>query len=86
MFFLESICDDPQVIEQNLKEVKINGPDYCHQKDPDVAMTDFNKRIEHYKKAYQTIDPKLDRCLYCYFSKIYKTITKSIVFLHQFKL
>jgi len=60
VFFLESICDDPQVVEQNLREVKVNGPDYCHQKDPDVAMSDFNKRIEHYKKAYQTIDPKLD--------------------------
>jgi len=63
VFFLESICDDPQVIEQNLKEVKINGPDYCNQKDPDAATSDFNKRIEHYKKAYQTIDPKLDSAL-----------------------
>lgn len=59
VFFIESICDDPDVIEQNLTEVKVNGPDYCH-KDPDEAMTDFKKRIKHYQSAYETIEPRLD--------------------------
>lgn len=59
VFFIESICDDPEVIEQNLTEVKVNGPDYCN-KDPEEAMEDFKKRIRHYKSAYETIDPKLD--------------------------
>lgn len=59
VFFIESICDDPEVIEQNLTEVKVNGPDYCN-KDPDEAMEDFKKRIVHYENAYETIDPELD--------------------------
>ena len=59
VFFIESICDDPQVVEQNVAEVKVNGPDYCY-KDPEIAMADFKERIVHYESAYQTIDSKID--------------------------
>ena len=59
MFFIESICDDPAVVEQNIAAVKINGPDYCDV-ESDVAIRDFHQRIEHYKTAYETIDPDLD--------------------------
>jgi len=59
VFFIESICNDPQVVEQNVAEVKVNGPDYCY-KDPEIAMADFKERIVHYESAYQTIDSKID--------------------------
>ncbi|XP_039272753.2 6-phosphofructo-2-kinase/fructose-2,6-bisphosphatase 1-like isoform X1 [Styela clava] len=62
VFFIESLCDDPSVIEQNITEVKLNGPDYQGQ-DPTQAMNDFVKRIEHYATAYETLDPELDKDL-----------------------
>ena len=59
MFFVESVCDDPSVIEQNVTEVKVNGPDYKGI-DPEKAMDDFKLRISHYKESYEPIDPTAD--------------------------
>jgi len=55
LFFVESICDDPGIIEANIREVKIHSPDY-KEMDKDMALRDFILRIEHYKKSYQTLD------------------------------
>lgn len=30
LFFVESICDDPDIIEQNIMEVKVSSPDYTN--------------------------------------------------------
>lgn len=30
LFFVESICDDPHLIEQNIVEVKVSSPDYAN--------------------------------------------------------
>ncbi|XP_056445058.1 6-phosphofructo-2-kinase/fructose-2,6-bisphosphatase 3 isoform X1 [Gadus chalcogrammus] len=56
IFFIESVCDDPNVIASNIMEVKVSCPDYqdCNKND---AMLDFQKRIECYKAAYQPLDP-----------------------------
>uniref|UniRef100_H2YWM9 6-phosphofructo-2-kinase domain-containing protein n=3 Tax=Ciona savignyi TaxID=51511 RepID=H2YWM9_CIOSA len=59
VFFIESICDDPLVVEQNVTEVKVNGPDY-KDSDPDAAMEDFKLRIAHYTETYETVDPTID--------------------------
>ena len=55
LFFVESICDDPNIIEANVREVKIHSPDY-KEIDKDQALNDFLKRIEHYKSSYEKID------------------------------
>ncbi|XP_017288041.1 6-phosphofructo-2-kinase/fructose-2,6-bisphosphatase 3 isoform X3 [Kryptolebias marmoratus] len=56
IFFIESVCDDPNVIASNIMEVKVSCPDYrdCNKTD---AMMDFQKRIECYKTSYQPLDP-----------------------------
>lgn len=59
LFFVESICDDPNIIEANVREVKIHSPDY-KEIDKDEALADFLKRIEHYKSSYQTIDEAVE--------------------------
>ena len=41
----------------------MNGPDY-RDVDPDAAMTDFHKRIEHYEETYERIDPVADEYVY----------------------
>lgn len=53
--FVESKCDDEELIMQNILEVKTTSPDYKGQ-DPELAAQDFRNRIRNYEKVYQTID------------------------------
>ncbi|QQR92003.1 MAG: 6-phosphofructo-2-kinase/fructose-2,6-bisphosphatase [Myxococcales bacterium] len=53
--FIESICDDQDVIENNIRETKLRSPDYVGF-DEEEAVRDFRARIAHYEKAYETID------------------------------
>uniref|UniRef100_A0A674BAX6 6-phosphofructo-2-kinase/fructose-2,6-biphosphatase 1 n=1 Tax=Salmo trutta TaxID=8032 RepID=A0A674BAX6_SALTR len=62
VFFVESICDDPDIIAQNITEVKVSSPDYLNC-DKDEAQADFLKRIECYKQTYVPLDDEKDRHL-----------------------
>jgi 6-phosphofructo-2-kinase/fructose-2,6-biphosphatase 2 len=52
--FIESYCDDKDIIMTNIREVKISSPDYVDV-DPMKAVEDFICRIQHYEKRYQTL-------------------------------
>ncbi|KAK5924157.1 hypothetical protein CgunFtcFv8_001057 [Champsocephalus gunnari] len=62
VFFVESICDDPEIIAENIKQVKLGSPDYV-DRDEDEAMRDFSRRIDCYKSSYMPIDDEKDRNL-----------------------
>uniref|UniRef100_A0A4W5LSF6 6-phosphofructo-2-kinase/fructose-2,6-biphosphatase 1 n=1 Tax=Hucho hucho TaxID=62062 RepID=A0A4W5LSF6_9TELE len=62
VFFVESICDDPEIIAQNITDVKVSSPDYLNC-DKDEALADFLKRIECYKQTYVPLDDEKDRRL-----------------------
>uniref|UniRef100_A0A8C7XNR3 6-phosphofructo-2-kinase/fructose-2,6-biphosphatase 1 n=1 Tax=Oryzias sinensis TaxID=183150 RepID=A0A8C7XNR3_9TELE len=62
VFFVESICDDPEIIAENIRQVKFGSPDYIDC-DEDEAMEDFIKRIDCYKTSYLPIDDEKDRNL-----------------------
>lgn len=53
--FVETICNDPTVIDRNVRETKLHSPDYVGV-EPDAAVADFLARIAHYERAYQTIE------------------------------
>lgn len=53
--YVESKCDNEDLIMSNILEVKTSSPDYAGQ-DPEVAAQDFRNRIRNYEKVYQTID------------------------------
>lgn len=53
--FIESICEDPTILEANIRETKLTSPDYAGM-DPDEAVRDFRARIEHYARAYEPIE------------------------------
>jgi len=53
--FVESKCDDEDLIMSNILEVKTTSPDYKGL-DPETAAQDFRNRIRNYEKVYQTID------------------------------
>ncbi|KAF9189003.1 hypothetical protein BGZ51_000179 [Haplosporangium sp. Z 767] len=52
--FIESICDNPQIIDANIRSVKLSSPDYVGWKDTD-AVNDFKRRIENHEPHYVTI-------------------------------
>uniref|UniRef100_A0A6Q2ZJZ3 6-phosphofructo-2-kinase/fructose-2,6-bisphosphatase 2 n=1 Tax=Esox lucius TaxID=8010 RepID=A0A6Q2ZJZ3_ESOLU len=56
VFFVESLCDDPDVIAANIMDVKVSSPDYP-ERNRESVMEDFLKRIECYKVTYQPLDP-----------------------------
>jgi len=49
--FLESICDNPQLVETNILDVKVHSPDYDNM-DKEEALKDFLQRIDHYNEVY----------------------------------
>ncbi|MCA9625844.1 MAG: histidine phosphatase family protein [Myxococcales bacterium] len=53
--FVETICDDPAVIEENIRATKLKLPDY-EGLDPEDAARDFRMRIAHYRRLYQPLD------------------------------
>lgn len=79
-FFVESICDDPNIIASNIKEVKISSPDYKDM-DKDDAVNDFILRIKHYESLYETLDEELE-AEYS-FMKIFNTGEKVLVHKHE---
>ncbi|KAF5311092.1 hypothetical protein D9619_008161 [Psilocybe cf. subviscida] len=54
---LESICDNEEIIESNIRSVKISSPDYKNW-DPDQAVKDYYERIKGHEKYYETINEK----------------------------
>uniref|UniRef100_A0A5K3FIF7 6PF2K domain-containing protein n=2 Tax=Mesocestoides corti TaxID=53468 RepID=A0A5K3FIF7_MESCO len=60
VIFVESICDNQDVIQASILEVKVNSPDYIGV-DKDFALQDFLKRIEHYAARYEPIDDDIDK-------------------------
>eukprot|EP00794_Sanderia_malayensis_P006166 gene6166-6877_t len=61
-FFIESICNDPEVVDQNIFEVKISSPDY-RDIPPDEACDDFKARIKHYQDFYVPVDLEKEKHL-----------------------
>lgn len=62
--YVESKCDDEELVMSNIKEVKLTSPDYKGQ-DPEVAALDFRNRIRNYEKVYETLDEDESDLTYC---------------------
>jgi broad specificity phosphatase PhoE len=54
ILFIESICDDEQTIDINVRSTKLRNPDYAGW-DADKAVADFTDRIQHYEARYEPI-------------------------------
>ncbi|KAL7538494.1 hypothetical protein ACHAXR_008598 [Thalassiosira sp. AJA248-18] len=57
VIMLETICDKEDLIEQNIRTIKMNTPDY-KDVDPAAAFKDFKQRRENYMNVYETVDEK----------------------------
>jgi broad specificity phosphatase PhoE/predicted kinase len=52
--FVESICNDPAIIEANIRATKARSPDYEGVPE-EAAVRDFRLRIGHYESAYEEV-------------------------------
>lgn len=55
IILLESWCDKQEIIERNIRSVKISSPDYKGW-DPDKAVQDYYGRIRDRENAYQPVE------------------------------
>jgi len=80
LLFVESVCNDPKIVQATIKEVKVNSPDYKDVNNESV-LTDFLLRIQHYEVQYQTLDEVLEA--HFSFMKIFNTGAKILVHRHE---
>ncbi|CAM6124564.1 unnamed protein product [Calypogeia fissa] len=55
VIFLETICNDRSVIDQNIRLKIQQSPDYADMPDYDAALVDFRTRLENYERVYETV-------------------------------
>lgn len=53
----ESICDRPDIVEQNIRAVKISHPDYVSW-NKEEALKDFQRRINNHLPYYEPLSEK----------------------------
>ncbi|KAH8089052.1 6-phosphofructo-2-kinase-domain-containing protein [Filobasidium floriforme] len=54
VIFLESVCDRREIIENNIRSVKLSSPDYKGW-DPEAAVADYFKRIQVQANKYEEV-------------------------------
>ncbi|KAI8326383.1 bifunctional 6-phosphofructo-2-kinase/fructose-2,6-bisphosphate 2-phosphatase, partial [Martensiomyces pterosporus] len=58
VMFCESWCDDNDLVDMNIREVKRTSPDYKGVQDVKHVMDDFHHRIDHYSEVYEPYDER----------------------------
>jgi hypothetical protein len=71
--FVESLCDDQELLMENYRFKISNSPDYVDM-EPELAMADLERRVKKYEEQYETItDDSLS------YIKIFNLSTKLLV-------
>ena len=78
--FLESICTSDEIVESNVREVKVHSPDYKGV-EAEEAITDFLERIRHYEQIYEPICEETESQLA--YIKLYNAGEKYIINKHE---
>lgn len=60
VFYIEMVCNDEELIAENIKAVKLTSPDYEDISDED-AIKDFSQRLKNYEAAYEPLDEHYDK-------------------------
>ncbi|CEQ39764.1 SPOSA6832_01312, partial [Sporobolomyces salmonicolor] len=55
VFFIENICDRDDIVEANIRSVKLSSPDYKGW-NPEQAVKDYMMRIAEHAKRYETME------------------------------
>lgn len=60
MVFIESICNDEELVKRNIAAMKESSPEF-EEKTEQETVRDFRSRIESYERRYQ-VDHALPAC------------------------
>ncbi|MCI22864.1 6-phosphofructo-2-kinase/fructose-26-bisphosphatase [Trifolium medium] len=55
IIFLETICNDKNIIEKNIRLKIQQSPDYAEEPDFEAGLEDFKNRLANYEKASSTV-------------------------------
>ncbi|CAJ2652594.1 unnamed protein product [Trifolium pratense] len=56
IIFLETICNDVDMIERNIRYKIQQSPDYAEVQDFEAGLRDFKTRVTNYEKVYETVE------------------------------
>ncbi|XP_027941499.1 6-phosphofructo-2-kinase/fructose-2,6-bisphosphatase-like isoform X2 [Vigna unguiculata] len=56
IIFLETICNDVDIIERNIRFKIQQSPDYAEVPDFEAGLRDFKERVANYEKVYETVE------------------------------
>ncbi|CAI8585882.1 unnamed protein product [Vicia faba] len=56
IIFLETICNDVDMIERNIRYKIQQSPDYAEVPDFEAGLRDFKTRVTNYEKVYETVE------------------------------
>ncbi|XP_057442239.1 6-phosphofructo-2-kinase/fructose-2,6-bisphosphatase-like [Lotus japonicus] len=56
IIFLETICNDVDIIERNIRFKIQQSPDYAEVSDFEAGLRDFKDRVANYEKVYETVE------------------------------
>ncbi|KAK7301716.1 hypothetical protein RJT34_12588 [Clitoria ternatea] len=56
LIFLETICNDVNIIERNVRLKIQQSPDYAEEPDFEAGLQDFKNRLANYEKVYETVE------------------------------
>ncbi|CAD6203236.1 unnamed protein product [Miscanthus lutarioriparius] len=55
IIFLETLCNDQDVLERNIRLKVQQSPDYAEQTDFEAGVQDFKERLTYYEKVYEPV-------------------------------
>jgi len=55
--FVETICDDEELVQKNIQKVKMNTPDYQGM-DPELALQDYIQKRQNYMSVYEPLEDR----------------------------
>ncbi|KAM0931278.1 hypothetical protein ACQ4PT_000348 [Festuca glaucescens] len=56
IIFVETICNDQDVLERNIRLKVQQSPDYAEQTDFEAGVRDFKERLAYYEKVYEPVE------------------------------
>ncbi|KAG0551527.1 hypothetical protein BDA96_01G431600 [Sorghum bicolor] len=56
IIFLETLCNDQDVLERNIRLKVQQSPDYAEQTDFEAGVQDFKERLTYYEKVYEPVE------------------------------
>ncbi|XP_028754625.1 6-phosphofructo-2-kinase/fructose-2,6-bisphosphatase-like [Neltuma alba] len=56
IIFLETICNDVNIIERNIRLKIQQSPDYAEETDFEAGIEDFKNRLANYEKVYEPVE------------------------------